>query len=195
MIDLYCPETLETLELTAGRSRLRRRQLTATTLDRLHAALRTGHNFVCASETQRDLWLGAMLALRLIGPELYDRDASLREMIELVPFGVPREPPARVRGRRPARDDRRRRRRQRDRAVERRHLALARRRDGDPRGRRAGARRPRLRLVFMGAAAEHPAAAQSTPRRARWPQQLGAARLGRALPRQLGPLRRSAAPG
>ena len=33
---------------------------------------------MCASDTQRDLWLGAMLALRLIGPELYDRDPSLR---------------------------------------------------------------------------------------------------------------------
>jgi glycosyltransferase involved in cell wall biosynthesis len=94
VIDLYCPETLETLELTAGRSRAARRQLTATTLDRLHASLRTGHNFICASESQRDLWLGAMLALRLIGPELYDDDVSMRETIDLVPFGAPREPPA-----------------------------------------------------------------------------------------------------
>jgi glycosyltransferase involved in cell wall biosynthesis len=94
VIDLYCPETLETLELRAGEPVLARRQMTATTLDRLHSSLRTGHNFVCASETQRDLWLGAMLALRLIDPELYDGDPSLREVIELVPFGVPGEPPA-----------------------------------------------------------------------------------------------------
>ncbi|MCW3018402.1 MAG: glycosyltransferase [Solirubrobacterales bacterium] len=95
VIDLYCPETLETLELLAGRRALARGQLTATTLDRLHSSLRTGHNFVCASETQRDLWLGSMLALRLIGPELYDRDPGLREVIELVPFGVPASPPRR----------------------------------------------------------------------------------------------------
>jgi glycosyltransferase involved in cell wall biosynthesis len=97
VIDLYCPETLETLELlpdeAGGRASLSRRQHTATTLDRLHAALRTGHHFMCASETQRDLWLGAMLALRLIGPDAYDRDPSLRETIDLVPFGVPAEPP------------------------------------------------------------------------------------------------------
>jgi glycosyltransferase involved in cell wall biosynthesis len=93
VIDLYCPETLETLELLAGRRPFARRQLTATTIDRLHSALRTGHNFMCASETQRDLWLGAMLALRLIAPELYDRDPGLRQTIDLVPFGVPENPP------------------------------------------------------------------------------------------------------
>jgi glycosyltransferase involved in cell wall biosynthesis len=93
VVDLYCPETFETLELLRARDGLARRQLTATTLDRLHAALGAGHNFVCASETQRDLWLGAMLALRLLTPAVYDRDPSLRDVIDLVPFGVPEEPP------------------------------------------------------------------------------------------------------
>ncbi len=93
IFDLYDPETLETLELLAGRPPLARRQLTATTLDRLHDALRTGHHFMCASEQQRDLWLGAMLALRLISPGAYDRDPDLREVIDLVPFGVPDRPP------------------------------------------------------------------------------------------------------
>ena len=93
VIDLYCPETLETLELLAPRNRRVRRQMTATTLDRLHAALRIGHSFMCASETQRDLWLGSMLALRLISPELYDGDPSLRRVIDVVPFGVAEEPP------------------------------------------------------------------------------------------------------
>jgi glycosyltransferase involved in cell wall biosynthesis len=93
VIDLYCPETLETLELQAGRAPRLRRQLTATTIDRLHAALRTGHHFMCASEAQRDLWLGTMLALRLIDPQAYDRDPSFRETIDLVPFGVPAEAP------------------------------------------------------------------------------------------------------
>jgi len=97
VIDLYCPETLETLELLADRggalAAFDRRERTATTTDRLHASLRTGHNFICASETQRDLWLGAMLALRLLAPDLYDRDPSMREVIDLVPFGVPETPP------------------------------------------------------------------------------------------------------
>jgi len=162
VIDLYCPETLETLELTTGRSRLQRRQMTATTLDRLHAALRTGHNFICASEAQRDLWLGAMLGLRLISPGLYDDDVSLRETIDLVPFGVPREPPQRTAGTGP------------------RETIAGVHGDSElvlwnggiwrwldaPTAIRAvaelAARRPRLRLVFMGGAPDHPAAAEST---------------------------------
>ena len=93
VFDLYCPETLQRFELLAGRRAPIRRQLTAVTVDRLHACLRIGHHFMCASETQRDLWLGAMLALRLIDPKLYDRDPSLRTVVDLVPFGVPSQPP------------------------------------------------------------------------------------------------------
>lgn len=161
VVDLYCPETLETLELQAERAPTVRRQLTATTIDRLHAALRTGHHFMCASEAQRDLWLGTMLALRLIDPQAYDRDPSLRETIDLVPFGVPAEPP-RAGGRGP-----------------REALAglgadseivlwnggiwswldaqTAIRAVAD-----VARRRPNVRLVFMGVTANHPAAVQST---------------------------------
>jgi glycosyltransferase involved in cell wall biosynthesis len=95
VFDLYDPETLETLELLAGRRRFARAQLTATTLDRLHDALRTGHHFMCASESQRDLWLGAMLGLRMIDPSVYDRDPGYRSVIDAVPFGIPDGPPAR----------------------------------------------------------------------------------------------------
>jgi glycosyltransferase involved in cell wall biosynthesis len=173
VIDLYCPETLETLELAAEGSAAARRQHTATTLDRLHAALRTGHNFICASESQRDLWLGAMLALRLIGPQLYDRDPSLRETIDLVPFGAPREPPAPSAGAGP------------------REAIAALGADSElvlwnggiwrwldaPTAIHAVAevarRRPKLRLVFMGGATDHPAAAQSTREARTLAEQLG----------------------
>jgi glycosyltransferase involved in cell wall biosynthesis len=93
VIDLYDPESLETLELLGTQSTLMRRALLTTTLDRLHASLLTGHHFMCASEKQRDLWLGAMLALRLVQPAIYDRDPSFRDTIDLVPFGIPEHPP------------------------------------------------------------------------------------------------------
>ena len=173
VIDLYCPETLETLELLAGSPALSRRQRTATTLDRLHAALRTGHNFICASETQRDLWLGAMLALRLIGPDAYDHDPSLRETIDLVPFGVPSEPPRTSPGRGPREtipelgDDS---------EIVLWNGGIWRWLDADTAIRAVALlaeRRPSARLVFMGGAADHPAAAASTAAAKRLAGELG----------------------
>ena len=93
VIDLYDPETLETLELFAGRRPLMRRAMVALTLDRLDDALRTGHHFMCAGEAQRDLWTGALLASRAITPASYDADRSLRSVLDLVPFGLPDQPP------------------------------------------------------------------------------------------------------
>jgi glycosyltransferase involved in cell wall biosynthesis len=173
IVDLYCPETLETLELLAGGGTLERRQRTATTLDRLHAALRTGHNFICASETQRDLWLGAMLSLRMIGPELYDRDPSLREVIDLVPFGLPEEPPAATTGGGPraaipALGP--------DSEIVLWNGGIWSWLDAESAIRAAGAlaeRRPRLRLVFMGVAAKHPAGASAAESARRLAAELG----------------------
>jgi glycosyltransferase involved in cell wall biosynthesis len=160
IFDMYDPETLETLELLVGRPPIARRLLTATTLDRLHDSLCVGHHFMCAAENQRDLWLGAMLALRLIGPDSYDRDPTLRSVIDVVPFGLPDRPPERT-GHGPREqfpqlgsDD---------------ELVLW---NGGiwhwldaPTAIRAIAivaqRRPGVRLVFMAAAADRPAAAQS----------------------------------
>lgn len=87
--DLYTPEPLEVLE---RRPRMRR-FVTAVTEDKFGEALRHGHHFLCASEKQRDLWVGAMLGERLLRPSLYDLDSSLDSRIGIVPFGVPAEPP------------------------------------------------------------------------------------------------------
>ena len=91
--DLYDPETLETLERFAAAWPAKRRLMVAFTLDRLADALRGGHHFLCASEKQRDLWLGAMYAQRLIDPAAYDRDPSFRSVIDVVPFGLPAAAP------------------------------------------------------------------------------------------------------
>jgi glycosyltransferase involved in cell wall biosynthesis len=93
VFDLYDPETLESLELFARGRPGMRRLMVALTLDRLQDALRTGHHFMCASEAQRDLWTGALLSGRALGPRTYDADRSLRSVIDLVPFGLPAAPP------------------------------------------------------------------------------------------------------
>jgi glycosyltransferase involved in cell wall biosynthesis len=93
VFDLYDPETLESLELFSRSRPGVRRLMVALTLDRLADALRTGHHFMCASEAQRDLWTGALLNSRALGPATYDADRSLRSMIDLVPFGLSATPP------------------------------------------------------------------------------------------------------
>ena len=136
VVDLYDPETLETLELFSDARGAVRGSMNALTIDRLLDALRIGDHFVCASEKQRDLWIGAMLAARAITTARYDADPTFREVVDVVPFGLPAQGPGDAAGglRRHFAADRRGR---ADRAVERRHLALARR---ARRGTRRGAR-------------------------------------------------------
>lgn len=57
---------------------------------------------ICASDRQRDYWLGRLCALGRLGPALYAQDSSAQRLIDLVPFGLDPTPPvpgpARLRG-------------------------------------------------------------------------------------------------
>ncbi len=92
--DAYDPVLLENLELQRSAAPRRRRAI----LDGLRAdlgyALRHADAVACSSEKQRDLWLGAAMAVGAITPERYDRDPSLRGFIDVVPFGVQNADPA-----------------------------------------------------------------------------------------------------
>lgn len=92
--DLYAPLTLEQLALDAREDSTPYRG-TMARLNNLtqDVALATGDAFVCASEKQRDFWLGALTAGGRVDHALYERDPSLRNLIAVVPFGVDREPP------------------------------------------------------------------------------------------------------
>lgn len=56
--------------------------------------LRHGDFFYCASERQRDYWLGWLHAQKRINPHTYRQDPALRRLIDVVPFGLPDDPPA-----------------------------------------------------------------------------------------------------
>ncbi|MEM7112876.1 MAG: glycosyltransferase [Chloroflexota bacterium] len=93
IIDLYDPMLLENLERFANRPADEREglhQLGITTFNRLFAA---GDFFICASEKQRDYWLGALSVVNRVNPATYDADPTLRRLIDLVPTGLPAEPP------------------------------------------------------------------------------------------------------
>ncbi|MBI5507205.1 MAG: glycosyltransferase [Deltaproteobacteria bacterium] len=91
VVDCYDPLAIELLEhyRHAAPDRWHRAKVDALQ-DYL---LRRGDFFICASERQRAFWLGALLELGRLEPEEYGRDPSLRSLIDLVPFGLPSEPP------------------------------------------------------------------------------------------------------
>jgi glycosyltransferase involved in cell wall biosynthesis len=97
IFDLYDPEPFEVLEFLAERPRMRR-LLGAYTLDRIAHAMRLGHHLICASDKQRDLWTGMLLAEHVLTPRLYDRDPTLRSVLDTVPFGMPASAAQRVGG-------------------------------------------------------------------------------------------------
>ena len=55
--------------------------------------LARGDFFLCASERQRDFWLGSLSHAGRVNPAVYDDDPTLRSLIDVVPFGLPPDPP------------------------------------------------------------------------------------------------------
>ncbi|MBN1580733.1 MAG: glycosyltransferase family 4 protein [Anaerolineae bacterium] len=53
-----------------------------------------GDFFVCASERQRDWWLGLLEAHGRINAHTFEDDVSLRRLVDVVPFGMPEGRPA-----------------------------------------------------------------------------------------------------
>lgn len=51
--------------------------------------LRAGDFFFCASERQRDYWLGWLHAHKRLNPHTYREDPTGRHLIDVVPFGIP----------------------------------------------------------------------------------------------------------
>ena len=60
----------------------------------LETVLRAGDAFICASERQRDLWLGALGVLGRLEHEGHAHDPTFRHLIDVVPFGIEAEPPS-----------------------------------------------------------------------------------------------------
>lgn len=95
VVDLYDPFALELLMLLEERPLAERTQAQANALRALGDQVRAGDFFLCASERQRDHWLGWLHALGRVNPLTHAADPSLRALIDVVPFGVPGDPPRR----------------------------------------------------------------------------------------------------
>jgi len=92
-LDLATPYMLEALEQHAARPPDEQQREQDELVRALRGQLAAGDFFVCASERQRLFWLGALSSAGRINPATFDDDLSLRALIDVVPFGVPSEPP------------------------------------------------------------------------------------------------------
>ncbi|BCS34729.1 hypothetical protein TBR22_A39550 [Luteitalea sp. TBR-22] len=92
--DLYCPFTIEHLEqqrAAGGAVPPAHEQEAAAILSVQNAQLQQADFFLCASERQRDFWIGALHTAGRVNPRTVARDADLRTLIDVVPFGLPSE--------------------------------------------------------------------------------------------------------
>jgi len=95
--DIYDPMHLEQLEQGKDFSPEERLAVAIDTVEVLNDQLERADFLVCASEKQRDFWLGQLAGLARINPATYDRDPSLRSLLDIAPFGVQNEPPVQKR--------------------------------------------------------------------------------------------------
>jgi len=93
VVDLSDPTLLENMELFRAAPAEQRGQQYQHDRQLLQQQLAAGDFFVCATERQRDLYLGALLLHGRTAPFLSDGDPQLRGLLDVVSSGVPDEPP------------------------------------------------------------------------------------------------------
>jgi glycosyltransferase involved in cell wall biosynthesis len=89
--DLYNPQMIEVLEAAGDGPSTSPRRAWRSMLGQCAVA----DLVICASEKQRDLWLGGMGLAGLIDVERYRADPTFRSYVDVVPFGLPDRPPSR----------------------------------------------------------------------------------------------------
>ncbi|MGI9034366.1 MAG: glycosyltransferase [Acidimicrobiales bacterium] len=93
VVDAYDPFHLGQLEQTRDRPKAERVAVVDECTSALNSQLARADLVLCASDKQRDLWLGHLAALGRVNPDTYDDDPTLRSLVAEVPFGLPSDPP------------------------------------------------------------------------------------------------------
>lgn len=81
ILDAYCPITLEAYEFFKNDSPAKHRRMINKALEEQLYLFHLADGIICASERQKDLWMGLMLA-----------SGKLNSQIEVVPFGLDPKP-------------------------------------------------------------------------------------------------------
>lgn len=92
IIDLYDPFELEKLAMSHTISNEWKSTVDYETVRDIATQSQAGDFFICASERQRNLWLGTLLASGRLNTLTYANDPEFRHLIDVVPFGISAEP-------------------------------------------------------------------------------------------------------
>ena len=93
IVDLYVPMALEALAQFKHAGLAEQNSTQENVLSAIIDQLSVGNFFICASERQRDYWLGLLSAVGRVDPASFNNDQSLYRLIDAVPFGIPDKPP------------------------------------------------------------------------------------------------------
>lgn len=91
--DLYIPTPVESLAYHTVSDPPLRAKAHAAALDSMRKVITHADFFICASERQRDYWLGVLTAHGRLTPSIYAADPEARNLIDVVPFGCSTSPP------------------------------------------------------------------------------------------------------
>ncbi len=97
VVDIYDPFHLEVLEQSRDLHEIERRHTSRITVEVINEQLARGDFFMCASDKQRDFWIGQLTAVGRVNPAMYDGGENLENLISIVPFGVTDEAPVHTR--------------------------------------------------------------------------------------------------
>lgn len=93
VLDMYSPVLLEGLQQLAHAESATQLATFERNRSMVTRQLAAADFVLCASEKQRDYWLGWLSAIGRINPLTHNQDHTLRRLIDVVPFGLSAEPP------------------------------------------------------------------------------------------------------
>jgi glycosyltransferase involved in cell wall biosynthesis len=93
VVDVYDPFPLENLHMYDGQAREEQYRVAAIDRGIQTDLIRSGDVLLCASDRQRDFWMGWLAAAGRVNPDTHDVDPSLERFVLVVPFGIPEDPP------------------------------------------------------------------------------------------------------
>jgi glycosyltransferase involved in cell wall biosynthesis len=92
--DVYVPIAAESLAWNATKEPTRQEEAYRLSWEVTRAVAQHTDFLICPGERQRDYWLGVLSAHGRLRQELYAADPDLRNLLDIVPFGCPADPPA-----------------------------------------------------------------------------------------------------